>query len=326
MIWTIPQIKIEPNGLTITNCYYNDSGGSTPPRNKYSSPSELSGLLDAILLNQRSINFPCSSAFVEVPAKSVIVQNKGVYSNFSHQSRQRLRRAFNLLIATSSVKYFENPKTHQKNSFLLNFITLTLSAKQGIITDYEIKKKLLNDFLTRLRQQKGLDRYIWRSEPQKNGNLHFHIVTNQYFDLTYIRDTWNSVQKKLGLIDLFNDKHHHINPNSTDIHSVLNIQNSGKYISKYLSKVKDADRLIVGKLWDCSLNLKPRLKCNIIGYGDDLKFICMLEEAFSARLYQGEHFKFIPMSLKEMLTYLPQRWLSQYQSYLQTVNPSFILN
>jgi hypothetical protein len=288
--FTIPRIKIEPNGLTITD----------------------------VKLNDRDYNYSRYD-----PESNLSPKDPEIYSNFSCQSRTRLRRAFNLLIATSTLQAGWNHTAQRSFTFLLNFITLTLSAKQGVYTDYDIKKLLLNDFLTRLRQQKHLDRYIWRSEPQKNGNLHFHISTNQWFDLQYVRDTWNNCQKKLGYIDLFNEKHHHINPNSTDVHSVRNIENSGRYISKYLSKVADDSRLINGKIWDCSQNLKPKARCEIFCQGDDLDYLAKLENCFSDRTYKTDYFKFIPFSSEELYAYLPNRWLNQYNSYLSGVNKNY---
>jgi hypothetical protein len=290
--WTIPRIKIEPNGLTITDLHFNDRDYD------YGSYDRMENLS---------------------------ASDPNEYSNFSDQSRARLRRAFNLLIATSTNQIGYNFKAQKSFTFLLNFITLTLSASQGSYTDYDIKKLLLNDFLTRLRQQKHLDRYIWRAEPQKRGAIHFHITTNQWFDLQYIRDTWNSCQKKLGIIDLFNKKHHHINPNSTDVHSIRDIRHSGKYISKYLSKVALDSRSINGKIWDCSQNLKPKAKCEIICEGQDFDYLCKLESAFSDRTYQTDYFKFIPMSSNDIIEFLPVRWIKKYDNYLASINKGYFL-
>jgi hypothetical protein len=283
--WTVPRIKI-------TNLYFNDRD------HNYS-------------------NYPREA--------NLSSKDLAVYSNFSDQSRSRLRRAFNLLIATSTPQIGYNHKTQRSFTFLLNFITLTLSAKQGTATDYDIKKLLLNDFLTRLRQQKKLERYIWRAEPQKNGNLHFHITTNQWFEWQYIRDTWNSCQKKLGYIDLFNEKHYHINPNSTDVHSVSNLRHCGKYVSKYLSKVEHDSRSINGKIWDCSQNLKTKNKCEIICQGSDYTFLNKIEECMQDRIYSTDFFKFVPMEAEEIRTYLPNRWLVKYDNYLDSIKNYYFL-
>ena len=289
-VWSIPRVKIEPNGLTITNLTFNDRNYTG---SKYTRVANLSS------------------------------KDLSIYSNFSDQSKSRLRRAFNLLVATSTPQIGYNHKTQRSFTFLLNFITLTLSAKQGTATDYDIKKLLLNDFLTRLRQQKHLDRYIWRAEPQKNGNLHFHITTNQWFEWQYIRDTWNSTQKKLGYIDLFNEKHNHINPNSTDVHSVSNLRHCGKYISKYLSKVANDSRSINGKIWDCSQNLKTKDRCEIICEGKDFDFLCKLELYLFDRIYSTDFFKFVPMTMEEIREYLPNSWNEKFTTYLTGISNNY---
>lgn len=44
--------------------------------------------------------------------------------------------------------------------------------------------KCLNTVLTRLRKKCGLKSYLWITERQKNGTIHFHMLTNNYM---YIR-------------------------------------------------------------------------------------------------------------------------------------------
>jgi len=286
MIVTIPLVKIEPNGLTITSQYYTDDDKNS---------------------HWRDI------------ATTLFNDEPDIYSKFSTGSRSRLKRALNLLIAISKPQTFISPTTGKKCTFLLNFITLTLSAKQGIYTDHTIKEKCLNNFLTTLRRSKGLRHYLWRAEPQKNGNIHFHIATNQFFNWQYIRDTWNNVQKNLGFIDLFNEKHHHINPNSTDIHSVKDITRSGAYITKYLKKVEEDARRINGKVWDCSRSLKPKERCLIDIHGDDIKNLEEIETLFSERIFTHDYFKFIWMDKHDLQSALPDSWKNQYNNYLQSI-------
>ncbi len=157
--------------------------------------------------------------------------------------------------------------------FQLNFITLTLSSPQ-FTTDTDVKEKLLNTFLTRLRQDYGVTQYIWRAEAQGNGRIHFHILINKYIHWSKVREMWNIIQKNNGYLDNFYQNYHHYNPNSTDIHSIKRIRNLGAYLSKYMSKEQADDvkpdlveteiykngiynvetrrRLIIGRIWGCS--------------------------------------------------------------------------
>lgn len=43
--------------------------------------------------------------------------------------------------------------------------------------------KAFNIWLTRLRKEIGLSKYIWVSERQKNGTIHFHTIINQYLNV-----------------------------------------------------------------------------------------------------------------------------------------------
>ena len=285
-MYSIPIIKIEPNGITITNEIYRD--------------------------DNKGNNYRTTTA-------QFFNDNKPEYNKFSEGARRRLKRAFNLLLAISPEQRFYDILQDKTVKFRINFITLTLSAKQNNYSDYTIKQQLLNHFLTDLRRKKGLTSYIWKAEPQKNNNIHFHITTNQYFNYQFIRDTWNNTQKKLGFINLFNEKHHHINPNSTDIHSVQNIKNSGAYIAKYISKINEDSRRINGKIWDCSTNLKLKEKCIIVGYGKEWDNLCMVEEIYEDRIYSGDYFKFIPLSEEEIKNTLPQTWKTEYNKYLEKV-------
>jgi hypothetical protein len=53
-------------------------------------------------------------------------------------------------------------------------------------------------------------------------------------------------------------------PNSTDVHSVQQVQNLTQYFIKYMSKAhKEGEAPIQGKVWDCSSNLKSKDSCTI---------------------------------------------------------------
>lgn len=139
-----------------------------------------------------------------------------------------------------------------KNSirYYVNFITLTLSAKQEHDDQY-IKKEMLSRFLDDIRSEYGIVNYLWRAEPQKNGNIHFHILIDRYVHHTAIRSIWNKIQQTHGYITRFKNVHGHVNPNSTDIHSAKKIRNTLKYIVKYLTKT-DTSRTIKGRIWGSS--------------------------------------------------------------------------
>ncbi|GAH73305.1 unnamed protein product, partial [marine sediment metagenome] len=177
--------------------------------------------------------------------------------------------------------------THGKNfTFRLNFITLTLSSPQ-VHTDQEIKSELLNQFFIEMSRRWKVPTYIWRAEKQKNGNIHFHIITGKFIPWNELRNVWNRIQQKLGYVTRYRENrlnwhregfHYNPdappawsrakqlkaykdglrtdwdNPNSTDVHSIRHIGNIRAYFVKYMTKSQTESGL-AGRLWGCSVNL-----------------------------------------------------------------------
>lgn len=179
-------------------------------------------------------------------------------------AKKRLKRAIHLMVASAKEKEATNFKTGKLFKFKVNFVTLTLPSPQGNITDKEIKKEVLDIFIKRLRRKLGLNNYVWRAEKQKNGNLHFHMITDTYLHYEKIRNDWNECLNKLKFIDKFEEKHGHRNPNSTDVHAVWKVKNLTQYFIKYMSKDNPTKDIIDGKLWDCSQRLKTKQNCEMM--------------------------------------------------------------
>src|SRR5690606_29708884 len=85
-----------------------------------------------------------------------------------------------------------------KNQPFLTFVTCTLPAKQ-IHSDKVIKRAFVL-FLDNLKKTYGVRQYIWKSEAQNNGNLHFHVLIDRYIDWQIIRKLWNSQMVRLGYV------------------------------------------------------------------------------------------------------------------------------
>lgn len=89
------------------------------------------------------------------------------------------------------------------NNFKAAFLTLTLPSKQ-VHTDKEIKL-MLQKFLDWLYSL-GLRNYVWKAELQKNGNIHFHIVLDQFYDVQGLQEKWNEILSHYGYIEAFSNK------------------------------------------------------------------------------------------------------------------------
>lgn len=163
-------------------------------------------------------------------------------------------------------------------------------------TDKYIKHELLNHFLTDLRRTYHVDSYVWRAETQENGNIHFHITTNQFIYLSDLRNLWNKVLGKTDMLESYHKKFSEMtfeqyktyrnrhsrqkhskllaaykygkstdwySPNSTDVHAVWKINNITAYLAEYFTKKQLIRRRVEGCLWRLS-ELLSKLKKEVV--------------------------------------------------------------
>lgn len=223
-------------------------------------------------------------------------------------------------------------KTKKPLDSYISFITLTLPSPQ-MDGDKELKRKALDKFLIYLQRKYKVTAYVWKAEPQENGNLHFHILANKFVEWQEIRKTWNAILEPLGYIDQFFQKHGHRDPNSTDIHGLYKdktgkeINFIGSYMAKYMAKNgqgKDKiSRKIIGRVWGCSDNLKT-----IQAFSDyqDSAFIDLLNDLYDSEKitsYKGDFFIIFSGNWKEVCKKYPQiiekinlHYLSEFEKTL----------
>lgn len=175
--------------------------------------------------------------------------------NVSQKAKIRIQTYMNWMMLFSNKKFVWDRKKKKGYYFKINFITLTLSQKQKDSDEF-IKEHLLQPFLKWMRRSHNVINYIWKTEAQKNGNIHFHITTNKFIHWRSIRNKWNSLQKNHNYLqDYFQQNGTH-DPNSTDVHSVINEKEIIGYMAKYVTKNQKDRRQITGKIWDCNTELK----------------------------------------------------------------------
>lgn len=147
----------------------------------------------------------------------------------------RLQSSLHWLINISNYKTVWEKKTGKCFRFKLNFITLTLSDVQQH-SDQFIKSKLFDPFLKYLRRCHSVRSYIWKAETQENGNIHFHITTNQFIHWKRIRNKWNDLQTRYGYLTNYIASHGNFDANSTDVHAVKKTSGIISYMLKYFLK------------------------------------------------------------------------------------------
>ena len=136
--------------------------------------------------------FACS--FNEAALENLSNENGGK-KNFS-ANRSRRGRFYNVL----SCLHFSEP--------IHTFWTFTIQELQ---TNYEVSdgfysgqfQKLLKGLSLRYKRARpnGLKNFVWVSEAQERGNIHFHMVTStKFISVNFVQNYWNSVQSSQNLV------------------------------------------------------------------------------------------------------------------------------
>lgn len=102
----------------------------------------------------------------------------------------------------NEIGVIKNYKTKAGNiiQYKSSMITLTLPIKTEI-EPAEITKIVLGNFITLMRKVCGMNNYLWKLELQKNGNVHYHMITDVEIDFNYIKKIWNNSLNLVGIID-----------------------------------------------------------------------------------------------------------------------------
>lgn len=184
-------------------------------------------------------------------------------ADISPKASKRIRNAVNWLASSAEKKRVFCRTDGRTYPFKLNFITLTLPSVNHEITDHQFKNRLLKNFISRMSYRHGFRNYVWRVETQANGNIHAHITSDCFIHWREIRDVWNDILIRQGLMKKFAEKHGHSDPNSTDVKSVKSVKDIAAYLAKYFSKGDQDRRQVAGKLWACSHSLSDKNPCSI---------------------------------------------------------------
>lgn len=126
----------------------------------------------------------------------------------------------------------------------------SISFPLGILD--EIARRILNVFLTKLREKFNLTNYLWIAERQKNKTIHFHLLTNNYMPIKEVnremaktidyyvskqQASWgNSSFEKYNGVDLQYPNKNKKNKNQKSPLSKKTQKQNIKFLSKYLTK------------------------------------------------------------------------------------------
>lgn len=140
-----------------------------------------------------------------------------------------------------------------KGEYGLIEATLTLPSAQKH-DDNWIKRNMLNLFLTDCRKSRQNFRYYWVAETQESGNIHFHLLLDEFFDKSELNFAWARTCQRAGYID----PEAVITGNEvpcTRVDRVRDDSGFACYLSKYVTKEQAGRRLVDGRVWGCSREL-----------------------------------------------------------------------
>lgn len=225
-------------------------------------------------------------------------------------SSKRIRKAVDILLQVSPPIWIDNPITGRRETHTLSFITLTIPPHSSKPTPQWANPTLLAPFILAMKRKHSLSTYIWKAEFQKNGMLHYHITTRSWIHYYSIRDEWNYLLRKNGLLNEHYAKHNNKEPPSTQIKKVYKSKKLQLYLQKEISKTQQ-NISTKGKLWDCSKNLKACKYYTTIAPWD-LNYKNQLIKTTNT-----EHCTII--SLSNPKATLPPKELKEYDQYLKNI-------
>lgn len=250
----LPSFSLEPNKVTSYNSVFikNNINNTIKSIHEFKKPK----IQKAIGINDNNS----------------VVKSKHNF-NISDNAYRTLKRKISWLYYLAKSKQVVTSNGKSIYNFKIGFLTLTLPSEQKHPTSF-ITKNLLNNFLTEIRAKTQMENYIWRLEFQKNGNVHYHIVTDTYLDYEFTKKIWNRILYNYGYIQPYQKKFssmslHDYNkltnsqnkiefgkiaqtyfkgkacnwsqPPTIDLKSVISNKAISNYISKYFAKSSDSN-------------------------------------------------------------------------------------
>lgn len=217
----------------------------------------------------------------------------------SRTQQNIIKKKLTSWLTSIQIKNESSQNRYQRKIHYPVFITITLASKQQH-PDKEIKRRLLDLFIKRLKKEFDIDKYFWKAERQINGNIHFHLIVDKYCNWHQLRTIWNQVQNMLGYVDRFENIHKHRNPNSADVRSASKVDNFINYVLKYCLK-NGKGKPIEGRIFGMSDKLRnlgvfqdvldSELSDLILRYIKNNYFTVYRQEYFTVLLFNKAFYK-----------------------------------
>lgn len=243
-------ILIKDYGFTITHTYTNSWGASGSSRF-----DRISTIIDAAQAIRQA-----ESARIERVA--YIQERRRIYANVPKVESDRTPKAPERLYSMNAGKFRRKAFAYALLRKSLRFLAFySISFPLGIPDD--VAYRIWNKLLTRLRRSLGLKSYLWCMERQKNGTVHYHMLTNDFMSVTEVNRyaavaidnevirgncSWgNSCFERYNGVDVKAIVKSSTTRRIVDRHKL--ILRIARYLTKYMSKDQRHER---HRIWHCS--------------------------------------------------------------------------
>lgn len=268
---------------------------------------------------------------------SLLNLNKGFKSlGISEATRKKIAFACRTLSYCSTPQTVRNGKGEYV-THVLQFVTLTLPSAQ-VHSDSDVTKMVLGSFLDRCRKIGLLRNYVWRAEKQKNGNIHYHLLTDTFCSFSMLKNMWYISLRKNGYMQAYSDKFKQMSfaeysaepynkratpsvvsaryargvrngwsePPAIDVKQVTSPESVNAYISKYISKDSSGSDINVdGRNWGQSDSVRDAGKA----WKSDKDFAKFWFDAGISILRKEvvlhDYFSMVKCSLSSILAWFP---------------------
>lgn len=180
-------------------------------------------------------------------------------------------------------------------SLSMKFITVTFPA--GLPDN--LCMQALNTWLTKLRQLNEKFEYLWVAERQGNGTLHFHLFTKTFFNIRTINFNMAVTINNILFINKLHDiPFDYTKYNGIDVKVINKISQIVKYVTKYVTKVKE---LKFNRSWSCS-RLVSRLFTHVALSHSDMSH-CLQH---SKKVFEHTAFEYHDGTIMSVEIYVPK--------------------
>lgn len=258
-----------------------------------------------------------SSAF---QANAIKLEKRERYLGYvSDGVKKRMKKCITLLLQSTPYKYKTNPVTGRTMAHKVSFITLTTPTHEKSLDAKYCHKHLLEPMLRILRRKHSLKSYIWKVELQANGQVHYHITCDIVMHHKTLRNVWNELLDKNGMLEDFSLKYGHKDPNSTDIHNVQKVRNLEAYLVKYICKEYQNETKLNAKIWDCSKNIKEndyfKFQLDTVSH----QIVRQLQETKQVITNYFEKAIFFDFKTNDYYSFFKESIINDFFTYLKTI-------